>query len=209
MEERIDEVQLATGKKDIAQVHNERIKQLERELQMKEEAEKTLEDSLKETKIRYEKIESEVNNFADELQRVKQQLDDETRKRKQAEDDVMELKSAKKKLEDKFQETMKSSGTNNDLIDKLSNELRDKELEFDKREKKLKEEINEFYKLISIKDNEIKDLKIQFEDKKSLNEKFEKKIAEQDKLIREHENKVTWLICAFIILSILFYIFVF
>lgn len=209
MEERIDEVQLATGKKDIAQVHNERIKQLERELQMKEEAEKTLEDSLKETKIRYEKIESEVNNFADELQRVKQQLDDETRKRKQAEDDVMELKSAKKKLEDKFQETMKSSGTNNDLIDKLSNELRDKELEFDKREKKLKEEMNEFYKLISIKDNEIKDLKIQFEDKKSLNEKFEKKIAEQDKLIREHENKVTWLICAFIILSILFYIFVF
>lgn len=209
MEERIDEVQLATGKKDIAQVHNERIKQLERELQMKEEAEKALEDSLKETKIRYEKIESEVNNFADELQRVKQQLDDETRKRKQAEDDVMELKSAKKKLEDKFQETMKSSGTNNDLIDKLSNELRDKELEFDKREKKLKEEINEFYKLISIKDNEIKDLKIQFEDKKSLNEKFEKKIAEQDKLIREHENKVTWLICAFIILSILFYIFVF
>lgn len=176
---------------------------------MKEEAEKALEDSLKETKIRYEKIESEVNNFADELQRVKQQLDDETRKRKQAEDDVMELKSAKKKLEDKFQETMKSSGTNNDLIDKLSNELRDKELEFDKREKKLKEEINEFYKLISIKDNEIKDLKIQFEDKKSLNEKFEKKIAEQDKLIREHENKVTWLICAFIILSILFYIFVF
>ena len=209
MEERIDEVQLATGKKDIAQVHNERIKQLERELQMKEEAEKALEDSLKETKIRYEKIESEVNNFADELQRVKQQLDDETRKRKQGEDDVMELKSAKKKLEDKFQETMKSSGTNNDLIDKLSNELRDKELEFDKREKKLKEEINEFYKLISIKDNEIKDLKIQFEDKKSLNEKFEKKIAEQDKLIREHENKVTWLICAFIILSILFYIFVF
>ena len=209
MEERIDEVQLATGKKDVAQVHNERIKQLEKELQMKEEAEKALEDSLKETKIRYEKIESEVNNFADELQRVKQQLDDETRKRKQAEDDVMELKSAKKKLEDKFQETMKSSGTNNDLIDKLSNELRDKELEFDKREKKLKEEINEFYKLISIKDNEIKDLKIQFEDKKSLNEKFEKKIAEQDKLIREHENKVTWLICAFIILSILFYIFVF
>lgn len=209
MEERIDEVQLATGKKDIAQVHNERIKQLERELQMKEEAEKALEDSLKETKIRYEKIESEVNNFADELQRVKQQLDDETRKRKQGEDDVMELKSAKKKLEDKFQETMKSSGTNNDLIDKLSNELRDKELEFDKREKKLKEEINEFYKLISIKDNEIKDLKIQFEDKKSLNEKFEKKIAEQDKLIREHENKVTWLICAFIILSILFYTFVF
>ena len=209
MEERIDEVQLATGKKDIAQVHNERIKQLERELQMKEEAEKALEDSLKETKIRYEKIESEVNNFADELQRVKQQLDDETRKRKQAEDDVMELKSAKKKLEDKFQETTKSTGTNNDLIDKLSNELRDKELEFDKREKKLKEEINEFYKLISIKDNEIKDLKIQFEDKKSLNEKFEKKIAEQDKLIREHENKVTWLICAFIILSILFYTFVF
>ena len=209
MEERIDEVQLATGKKDVAQVHNERIKQLERELQMKEEAEKALEDSLKETKIRYEKIESEVNNFADELQRVKQQLDDETRKRKQAEDDVMELKSTKKKLEDKFQETMKSSGTNNDLIEKLSNELRDKELEFDKREKKLKEEINEFYKLISIKDNEIKDFKIQFEDKKSLNEKFEKKIAEQDKLIREHENKVTWLICAFIILSILFYIFVF
>lgn len=209
MEARIDEVQLAAGKKDVAQVHNERIKQLEKELQMKEEAEKALEDSLKETKIRYEKIESEVNNFADELQRVKQQLDDETRKRKQAEDDVMELKSAKKKLEDKFQETTKSTGTNNDLIDKLSNELRDKELEFDKREKKLKEEINEFYKLISIKDNEIKDLKIQFEDKKSLNEKFEKKIAEQDKLIREHENKVTWLICAFIILSILFYTFVF
>ncbi len=128
--------------------------------------------------------------MAEQLTEMRSICDQEIKRRNEAEDRVNELSNINRNLESKIEEMMRTSGSNSDLLLKMSSEVADKQKEFLKREKSLKEEIDSIRKEKELRETEIRELRIDNEDKKSLLSRFEKKEKEFEKLIQQNENEL-------------------
>lgn len=103
---------------------------------------------------------AEVNQLADQLRDVRRQSEEESRRRKNAEDKVAMLTANNNSLNSKIEELIQKSGDHSDLLSKLNDELGAKQNEFERRERQMETEIESLLRDKESKENEIRSLRV-------------------------------------------------
>ncbi|CAG2104994.1 unnamed protein product [Medioppia subpectinata] len=164
--------------------------ELESVLDGKEAAERQLEHSLLETKRKYEKFEAEVHSLERELQQIRCECDDESRRRRDAEDKCAVLSSMNHTLDLKCEELLRTSGANSDLLLKVNTEVMDKQREFQQREKQWKQELEVKRRENEARSDELRVQSIELEDRKSLLDRTERKLADMEAELKHMDQEL-------------------
>ncbi|KAJ6219103.1 hypothetical protein RDWZM_004915 [Blomia tropicalis] len=171
-------------------VTNKQIAKLEAELDRKTRSEKMLETRLAESKERHDKFEAEVNTLADQLRDLRRNNEEESRRRKNAEDKVAMLTANNQSLNSKIEDLLQKSGDNSELLTKLNDELKTKQNEFNRKERQMETEIESLLRDKESKDEQIRNLRVDIENQKSSIGRFESKERDIEKLIQANENEL-------------------
>ena len=98
--------------------------------------------------------------MADQLRDLRRTNEEETRRRKNAEDKVAMLTANNNSLNSKIEELIQKSGDNSDLLTKLNDELVAKQNEFSRKERQMETEIESLLRDKESKDTEIRNLRV-------------------------------------------------